>query len=267
MDRKHLEKMHKSLVFSLEERTTKSTAPLPAEGESHLQLWRHHVITNVIMTRCHPTSSAMDCQSVMTCHPPSSLCHYDMTFIIMTSSWLVVDAETPRNWVQKWVDFSHRYGLGYQLLDGTFGGVFNDNTKIYLSPDGRWVIYNSIYNAELYRTIEYYGAGKEQKKITILTEHSESQTDHQIQKKIVLLNYFKKYLTEQVNFLTWDCMKLCLRMHFFVATAFVQKVLPHKNTSLRLSRKIITEWIWYDPILLFFFFFLCSLRCRWIKSL
>lgn len=43
----------------------------------------------------------------------------------------------PPLWVTKWVDYSNKYGLGYQLADGTIGVFFNDGTKIALASDGR----------------------------------------------------------------------------------------------------------------------------------
>lgn len=37
--------------------------------------------------------------------------------------------------VTKWVDYSFKYGLGYQLSNGTVGVFFNDHTKIALASD------------------------------------------------------------------------------------------------------------------------------------
>ena len=31
-------------------------------------------------------------------------------------------------WVRKWVDYSNKYGLGYQLSDGSVGVLFNDHS-------------------------------------------------------------------------------------------------------------------------------------------
>lgn len=38
--------------------------------------------------------------------------------------------------IVKWVDFTTKYGLGYQLSNGCFGVLFNDSTKIILDRDG-----------------------------------------------------------------------------------------------------------------------------------
>jgi hypothetical protein len=37
--------------------------------------------------------------------------------------------------ISKWVDYSYKYGLGYQLSDGSVGVLFNDNTKMVLAAD------------------------------------------------------------------------------------------------------------------------------------
>ena len=42
-------------------------------------------------------------------------------------------AATPVFWISKWVDYSNKYGLGYELCDNSVGIVFNDNTKIALN--------------------------------------------------------------------------------------------------------------------------------------
>ena len=36
--------------------------------------------------------------------------------------------------VEKWVDYSCKYGLSYILSDGTVGVYFNDNTKMTTDP-------------------------------------------------------------------------------------------------------------------------------------
>ncbi len=37
--------------------------------------------------------------------------------------------------ISKWVDYSNKYGLGYQLTDGCVGVLFNDGTKMVLDAD------------------------------------------------------------------------------------------------------------------------------------
>ncbi|XP_069498450.1 serine/threonine-protein kinase PLK3 [Ambystoma mexicanum] len=48
----------------------------------------------------------------------------------------------PFVWVSKWVDYSNKYGFGYQLSNQSIGVLFNDGTHMSLSPNRRMVHYN-----------------------------------------------------------------------------------------------------------------------------
>ena len=39
-------------------------------------------------------------------------------------------AASPIYWVSKWVDYSDKYGIGYQLSDNSIGVLFNDSTRL-----------------------------------------------------------------------------------------------------------------------------------------
>ena len=47
-----------------------------------------------------------------------------------------IEFETPRfappYFITRWVDYSDKYGLGYQLADNSVGVLFNDGTKVML---------------------------------------------------------------------------------------------------------------------------------------
>uniref|UniRef100_A0A8D0L3H2 polo kinase n=1 Tax=Sphenodon punctatus TaxID=8508 RepID=A0A8D0L3H2_SPHPU len=45
-------------------------------------------------------------------------------------------------WVSKWVDYSNKYGFGYQLSDHGIGVLFNDGTHMTLSANRKMVHYN-----------------------------------------------------------------------------------------------------------------------------
>nr|XP_025036277.1 serine/threonine-protein kinase PLK3 [Pelodiscus sinensis] len=45
-------------------------------------------------------------------------------------------------WVSKWVDYSNKYGFGYQLSDHRIGVLFNDGTHMARSADRKTVHYN-----------------------------------------------------------------------------------------------------------------------------
>lgn len=61
-----------------------------------------------------------------------------------SSSFLFSDEMTdpaaqPVVWVSKWVDYSDKYGFGYQLCDDGCGVMFNDNSRIVLLANQRQV--------------------------------------------------------------------------------------------------------------------------------
>ena len=65
--------------------------------------------------------------------------------ILLVLNLCADDAEDPAAipifWVSKWVDYSDKYGLGYQLCDSSVGVLFNDSTRLLLGEDGELVPY------------------------------------------------------------------------------------------------------------------------------
>lgn len=47
-------------------------------------------------------------------------------------------------WVTKWVDYSNKYGFGYQLSDHTVGVLFNNGTHMSLLPDRKYAVVCAI---------------------------------------------------------------------------------------------------------------------------
>jgi hypothetical protein len=43
---------------------------------------------------------------------------------------------TPRVFVCKWMDYTNKYGIGYELTDGSIGVFFNDATCMVRAPNG-----------------------------------------------------------------------------------------------------------------------------------
>jgi len=90
----------------------------------------------------------------------------------------------PSLWVNLWVDYSNKYGLGYLLSDGSCGVHFNDYTKIVLHPNGADVQYitkkaapgQSGFDVQNFRLNDYPA---------------------DLQKKVTLLHHFMKYLVQQ----------------------------------------------------------------------
>lgn len=48
-------------------------------------------------------------------------------------------AAQPLVWISKWVDYSDKYGFGYQLCDDGVGIMFNDKSRIVLLANQKLV--------------------------------------------------------------------------------------------------------------------------------
>ncbi|KAI6184696.1 Serine/threonine-protein kinase PLK [Aphelenchoides bicaudatus] len=83
-------------------------------------------------------------------------------------------ASAPMFWVAKWVDYSNKYGLSYQLSDDSVGVIFNDGTKILVDPTGVHVQYMDAAGSESFFKIE--------------------SPPNELDKKFKLLSYFRSYM-------------------------------------------------------------------------
>ncbi|XP_007433965.1 serine/threonine-protein kinase PLK1 [Python bivittatus] len=84
----------------------------------------------------------------------------------------------PIFWVSKWVDYSDKYGLGYQLCDNSVGVLFNDSTRLIMYSDGDKLQYIEQNGSELYFDVRSYPDA--------------------FSKKIKLLEYFQNYMSEHL---------------------------------------------------------------------
>jgi len=87
-------------------------------------------------------------------------------------------AAIPIYWISKWVDYSDKYGLGYQLCDNSFGVLFNDSTRVLLLTNGENIHYIERDGKEHYHTIR--------------------QFPETLGKKVTLLKYFRNYMNEHL---------------------------------------------------------------------
>ncbi|KAM7077980.1 LOW QUALITY PROTEIN: serine/threonine-protein kinase PLK2-like [Ciconia maguari] len=81
-------------------------------------------------------------------------------------------------WVTKWVDYSNKYGFGYQLSDHTVGVLFNNGAHMSLLPDKK--------------TVHYY-AELGQCSVVLATEAPE-----QFISQVTVLKYFSLYMEENL---------------------------------------------------------------------
>ena len=86
----------------------------------------------------------------------------------------------PEIWIENWVDYSWKYGIGYILNNGNTGVYFNDCSKIILNPRN-----NNFYY------IEKFSKDKEMPANAL---HNISKYPKELEKKVILLQHFKKYL-------------------------------------------------------------------------
>ncbi|XP_005505819.2 serine/threonine-protein kinase PLK1 [Columba livia] len=84
----------------------------------------------------------------------------------------------PIFWVSKWVDYSDKYGLGYQLCDNSVGVLFNDSTRLIMYNDGDNLQYIEQNSTESYFTVRSYPSA--------------------LNKKVTLLKYFRNYMSEHL---------------------------------------------------------------------
>ncbi|KAL4624471.1 serine/threonine-protein kinase PLK1-like [Arapaima gigas] len=84
----------------------------------------------------------------------------------------------PIFWISKWVDYSDKYGLGYQLCDNSVGVLFNDSTRLIMYDDGDRLQYIDRNSEETYLRVRSYPST--------------------LTKKITLLKYFRNYMSEHL---------------------------------------------------------------------
>ncbi|XP_037620896.1 serine/threonine-protein kinase PLK1 [Sebastes umbrosus] len=84
----------------------------------------------------------------------------------------------PIFWISKWVDYSDKYGLGYQLCDNSVGVLFNDYTRMIMYADGDSLQYIDKTAAESYLNVRSFPSA--------------------LNKKITLLKYFRNYMSEHL---------------------------------------------------------------------
>ncbi|KAK6973775.1 serine/threonine-protein kinase PLK1 [Biomphalaria glabrata] len=87
-------------------------------------------------------------------------------------------AAIPIYWISKWVDYSDKYGLGYQLCDNSVGVLYNDSTRMTLLSNGDNIHYIERNGEEHYHTIR--------------------QFPETLSKKVTLLKYFRNYMNEHL---------------------------------------------------------------------
>ena len=81
-------------------------------------------------------------------------------------------------YISKWVDYSHRYGLGYQLSNESTGVYFNDTSSILLPPQ-----------SPTFTFITSTGS----------TTHPIDSPPANLEKKVYLMKHFRGYMTQHLT--------------------------------------------------------------------
>jgi POLO box duplicated region len=103
------------------------------------------------------------------------------------------DIPHPTVFITKWIDYTNKYGLSYQLRDGSVGVYFNDTTSIILSADGE-------YYFALHRHFEYlYYDRSGDRPVMHRRVHSLNSPPQDLSKKITLLKHFKGYMQDNLT--------------------------------------------------------------------
>ncbi|KZT62577.1 kinase-like protein [Calocera cornea HHB12733] len=121
-----------------------------------------------------------------------------------------VDAKLPGKvvFVQSWVDYSHKYGMGYALTDGTTGVYFNDSSSLVLAPDNEHFDFVTLTtdhrqysrSSRLVSTFPDSGSSSGFPKMSstspVTSSSSDSSTD--LSTKVTLLRAFKEYIYKEL---------------------------------------------------------------------
>ncbi|KAL0104943.1 hypothetical protein PUN28_016529 [Cardiocondyla obscurior] len=97
---------------------------------------------------------------------------------ISSADELTDPAAQPVIWISKWVDYSDKYGFGYQLSDDSVGVMYNDGTRLIMMANGYNIHYINRDGDELYYTVKEYPT--------------------HLEKKMKLMNFFLKYMNEHL---------------------------------------------------------------------
>jgi hypothetical protein len=132
--------------------------------------------------------------------------------------------------ISKWIDYSSKYGLGYQLSNGTYGVLFNDSTKIIVSRDQ----YQFYY---LKRDSNNKGNDMD----IDIPVHDFHTYPEELKKKVILTQHFISYLMGE-KFIVSQSKPANFEEGFMFTerTVFLKKYArENKAILLRLNNKMI----------------------------
>ena len=85
--------------------------------------------------------------------------------------------------IQKWVDYSSKYGIGAKLSNDCYVVLYNDSTKMILHKNS----YNFVY-------IKWESSSNKEDLDNLCSHFNFSTYPSELKKKVILLQHFKSYL-------------------------------------------------------------------------
>ncbi|KAI7878012.1 kinase-like protein [Lichtheimia hyalospora FSU 10163] len=119
--------------------------------------------------------------------------------------------------LDKWVDFSCKYGLGYSLIDGTRGAYFNDATSMTTKDD------------ENYHYVVHQNPGARQ-------VHHVDNIPQELKKKVFIMRNFKKYMEERLARMATNMPRVIDGPGNFYLTKYIAS---EKALVFRLSNDVV----------------------------
>uniref|UniRef100_A0A9R1SBB4 Serine/threonine-protein kinase PLK n=2 Tax=Cyprinus carpio TaxID=7962 RepID=A0A9R1SBB4_CYPCA len=158
-----------------------SKPPIPAVGKPAVPMKdtssKQHIkdsIRMIVRGTLGSCSSSSECKSL---HIVSLLIiHFDLSFTANNISKESMNGSF--QWVTKWVDYSNKYGFGYQLSDHTVGVLFNNGTHMSLLSDKK--------------TVHYYA------ELGQCSVFSTTEAPEQFVGQVTILKYFAHYMEENL---------------------------------------------------------------------
>merc|ERR1740128_299442 len=170
------------LPASLPPSACSSTPSFPQEGPGHPYQDISRLTSSVLTLTLPDPHRAIDKKSKMKTKTASLYEALTGTLASMPSSAVrseppTLTKDTP-TFITKWIDYSNKYGFGFQLSDKSIGVLFNDNTRISYSHDRSYI---------------QFGEG-----LSVSTMSSQ-QVPPLLHEKFTLLRYFAQYMDQNLT--------------------------------------------------------------------
>lgn len=105
--------------------------------------------------------------------------------------------------VSKWIDYSNKYGFGYELSNGDIGVLFNDNVRV--SKRYGYITFSVVDADGFFHTVSPYRVSVVNKLLDNLTSSSSPQVPTQFAHYTKIVDHFGKYMEDNLADAGWTC--------------------------------------------------------------